>query len=375
MPTSTPEPTPGPFRERLEALYDRHGRWLPPLFFVAGFTWDSLTLRRIDAWVDNVILLAYLIALGLMITVTVMTECGHIRRAFIVKYKRWHPLAIQFFLGGLFSAYVVFYFKSASAMESYVFLSLLVLLLIANEFLERRLNTIELLLPLYFLACSSFLTFFIPVATKQVATWTFVLANAVSLGIVLTMVVYFGKRSVFNSRKHFFAAGGIILLLYAGMHGLYFKNWIPPVPLALTNAGVYHHAERDPETGIYTLQYEPRASYGFWVDYDRVFRYDADDTVYCFAAVFAPTDLEKDVYHHWQYFDDAQDKWMTTDRIPYRLVGGRDGGYRSISYKRNIRPGKWRVEIRTQDEKTIGRVHFSAVASVTGAERLRTIER
>ena len=52
----------------LKALLNQHRRIFSPLFFLAGFLWDSFTLKRIDAWFDNLILLLYLIALGAMIS-------------------------------------------------------------------------------------------------------------------------------------------------------------------------------------------------------------------------------------------------------------------------------------------------------------------
>ena len=40
---------------------------LPVFFFFAGVTYDTVTLTRIDRLLDNVILLAYLVALGLLL--------------------------------------------------------------------------------------------------------------------------------------------------------------------------------------------------------------------------------------------------------------------------------------------------------------------
>ncbi|MBU3925439.1 DUF2914 domain-containing protein, partial [Patescibacteria group bacterium] len=40
-------------------------------------------------------------------------------------------------------------------------------------------------------------------------------------------------------------------------------------------------------------------------------------------------------------------------------TGGRDGGYRTYSYIKNIAPGEWRVNIETSDHKLIGRLRFN----------------
>jgi len=69
--------------------------------------------------------------------ITTLVEHNKIEKPFILKYQKWFPLALQFFLGGLFSAYVIFYFQSASFTKTSLFLGILVLLLTANEFLEK----------------------------------------------------------------------------------------------------------------------------------------------------------------------------------------------------------------------------------------------
>ena len=47
---------------------------LPVVFFLAGVTYDGVTLTRIDNPVDNVILLAYLALLGALIVITARAE-------------------------------------------------------------------------------------------------------------------------------------------------------------------------------------------------------------------------------------------------------------------------------------------------------------
>ena len=49
-------------------VYRRFERFAPIIAFITGFTWDSLTLTRIDRLLDNIILLTYLLVLGVFIT-------------------------------------------------------------------------------------------------------------------------------------------------------------------------------------------------------------------------------------------------------------------------------------------------------------------
>lgn len=68
--------------------------------------------------------------------------------------------------------------------------------------------------------------------------------------------------------------------------------------------------------------------------------FTSSDPVHCFTAIFAPTALHTDVYHHWQYYSATREAWVDTDRIGYELVGGRRNRYRGVTYKRHVHPGR-----------------------------------
>ncbi len=366
------------FRERGAALYSRYGRYMAPIFFVGGVTWDSLTLRRIDQWIDNLILLLYLAALGVMIVVVVLVESGKLKSKLIGRVQEVLPLGVQFLLGGLLSAYVVFYFKSAALLRSWIFLGLLAVLLVANEFLERRLRNLYLLVPLYFLACFSFFTFFIPVAIRVVNRWTFIAAGLLSLGVVSGLLMFFRRKGVFDSLARYRILWAAVLALFGLVNAFYVMNWIPPVPLAMTAGGVYHRATFDRSNDRFVLQYEDPGLFQFWRKHSDPFRYAQGDTVFCFVSIFAPTGLQKEVFHEWQRFDEASEAWIVVDTIPYRnpILGHRDEGYRGMTRKRRIETaGRWRVEIKTPDGLTLGRVPFTVELVETPVRDLRTIYR
>ena len=360
------------FVQRPLAFYERHERYAPALFFFAGVAWDAGTLQRIDAWFDNLFLLAYLLLLGGLIIVAARVECGQIRHRLLQKYREWFPAAIQFFLGALFSAYVIYYSQSASFTRTALFLVLLVGLLVANEFIHRRLVNLHLLFALYFLATFSFFTFFIPVITKQMSYATFLVGGVLSVGVVGGMVWYLWRRAVFSNVRQFAGMLGIVLGLFGLLNLFYVQNWIPPVPLAMRHGNVYHHVQR--QGSVYTLTFEAPQWYEFWRNSDQHFNYASGDTVYCFTAIFAPTQLVKGIYHEWQYFDEAQAAWTTTDHISYEVVGGRDGGYRGYTMKRHVRPGRWRVDVETAEGQILGRIPFVIHPTEVPVAKFRQIQ-
>ncbi|MFM2357617.1 MAG: hypothetical protein RJA61_354 [Candidatus Parcubacteria bacterium] len=85
--------------------------------------------------------------------------------------------------------------------------------------------------------------------------------------------------------------------------------------------------------------------------------------MYVFSAVFAPTRLNTNIVHKWQYFDYTINRWATASTIEFPIVGGEDGGYRGYSTKSSLTEGDWRVNIETRQGQVIGRVKFRVIYS------------
>lgn len=356
---------------RIRTVYEHYERFTPVAFFCGGFTWDSVTLKRIDQIFDNLILLFYLIALGALIFLVAMLEKGKLQKPFLLKHRKWFPLALQFFLGGLFSAYVIFYFQSASFSTTAIFLGLLVLLLVANEFLQNRLANLNLVLALYFLACFSFFIFFTPVLLRIMNIWTFILGGIMSLAVVYGLIWFLHRKDVL-AKKAAVGKGGLVLSLYLILNVFYFLNWIPPVPLSLKSGGIYHRADRAGEQ--FVLSHEKPKWYQILKSSDATYHYSPGDTVYCFTAVFAPTELTKKIFHHWQKYFSEREEWVTTDRLGFEITGYRDGGYRGITRKVNVSEGDWRVDVETEWGVLLGRIGFE-IALVSKQVPLKSIYR
>ncbi len=353
-------------RQKLEWRYRRYEKYLPVVSFMGGFLWDSLTLTRIDRWSDNLILLAYLLLAGGFMVLVNFISHQRIKNSLLLKYQDWYPLAIQFFLGGLFSSYLVFYFQSASLTKSFLFVLILALLLVMNEFLEKRLTNLFWQVGLYFFSAFSFFIFFVPVVVKRMNWFTFVLSGMLGVGLVAGMLYLFRRTRLVNETSYR-KAGTLILALFLLLNFFYLMNWIPPVPLSLKKGGIYHHVHR--EGDFFVLRYQQPPWYQFWKRDSDPFQYQSGDTVFCFASVFAPTWLKKKIFHHWQYYDSKSDHWRTTDRLGYQLTGGRDGGYRGYTYKTHVFPGKWRVDVETREGWLLGRISFRIVPADSTAGR------
>ena len=352
-------------------------KFFPAIAFFAGFLWDSLTLTRIDRILDNVILLLYLILLGVLIILLNLLESGHKLKPIFTRFKKWYPLAIQFLIGGLFSAYVVFYFKSASFTKASLFFILLMVFLVANEFLEKRYSNIYYQVSLFFLVNFSFFIFVVPVILRYTGLLSFMIGGVLSVLTVESLVYFLEKKSVFPTRKSLTICRAIPPSFFGVMFLFYVFNWIPPVPLSLKSSGIYHTITKKTEQGalVYEVSYEKPPWYKPWKKSDDPFKYNDGDNVYCFTAVFASTDLNTSIYHHWKWYSEEEGAWESSDRIELDISGGRDLGYRLYTVKENIQPGKWRVDIETENGQIIGRVNFSIVQGDGKPFDLKTIIR
>jgi hypothetical protein len=154
--------------------------------------------------------------------------------------------------------------------------------------------------------------------------------------------------------------------IYIIFNLLYFSNAIPPLPLSLRDAGVYHSLERS--ASGYTLTYEPVPWYEAYLNYNTVFHHVPGTPVYVWSAIFAPSGLSTTILHEWQYYDTTTRVWVTTNTFSYPITGGRDGGYRGYTVKNDVTPGEWRVNVVTQYGQVIGQVAFTVVDSATVPE-------
>jgi len=362
-------------RERIpENVIHEARKFAPLLAFAGGFTWDSLTLTRVDSLLDNAILLSYLLLLGLSIVLMYLTvermeeeafnQAGPVeeaaeRQPLIKRLSGWYPSLIQFFMGGLFSSYVVFYFHSASMSKTLVFVLLLFGLLVANEFMKDSLRNINLTMGLYFFVSFAFFTFSIPVVTKYFGFATFFASGIISLALVAAICFFLLKRQVLRGRRHMWALIAQTLVILIVLNALYKLNWIPPVPLSVKQAGIYHNVERTGDN--YSLSRVKPRWYRFWQTSDTLFLMREGDKAYCFSSVFAPSELNTDIYHHWSFYDTKKNRWTETDRISLSITGGRYKGWRTYTRKSHIRPGRWKVDIRTEEGQMLGQISFRVV--------------
>jgi len=106
----------------------------------------------------------------------------------------------------------------------------------------------------------------------------------------------------------------------------------------------------------------------FWHNGDQVFRAQPGDRVVVFFRIFSPARFADRVRMRW-YWEPGGRGWLLQDSIPIDIVGGREQGFRGYGFKANYQPGRWKVQVETEDGREIGRVYFT-LESVAEAPRM-----
>jgi len=364
--------------------YERH---ISAAAMIGGFGFDNIAYGRVDRPVTQTLLIVYLGIAALSITVLHWLEAHQSWQAWVVvKLRAFLPALAQFVFGSLWSAFLVFYWRSGVVAGSWPFLIVLVAIFIGNEVFKKYHARLVFTTTLFFFALISYAAFMVPVFTHTIGQLTFLLSGVASVAVFGLFLWLLNKISLgrLGEVKWQIAGGGVAV--YAAITGLYYLNVLPPLPLAMQNLSVLHSICRVPPSSgesircvghpveslaragnlYYRGMAEP-AGWSTWLGRPAVVHIEPGAQVIVFGAIFAPIKLNTTAFHIWQRYDDARGRWVTVQRVVHSLHGGREKGYRSYSFKTNPAPGRWRVDIVTVDGRLIGRTVFTvANGAATG---------
>lgn len=328
-------------------------------FFTAGFVFDAFVVRRID---DEKVLIQqglYLVLSGVLLAyLAVRREQAH----------KWSAPALHFMLGTLLNAYALFYVKSASGLSAILFLVVISALLLVNELPSVRKLGPVVLYGLYSFCLTSYFAYLYPVLIGRIRWWMFVLAVMTS-AVPLVLIGRFHHKRTGDRRQILQHAVAPALSVQALLLLLYVLRLIPPVPLSLTEIGIYHDVVRQAD-GSYRVSYVTPPWWmwwQFWHNDDSDFLARPGDRAYTFFRVFAPRGFRDEIRVAWLFKQPGRG-WTAAGNVPIAVTGGRDNGYAGVSYKQNAVPGDWRVLVTSIDGREIGRRSFSVQAETQASE-------
>jgi hypothetical protein len=323
---------------------------------VGGFIFDTWILGRPDVAQTQLIYLFYLTMACVSIALLHIMEVRDLGE----RYSRVRfilVLATQFALGSLWSALLIFYSRSAVIAATWPFMLMLFALFIGNEAFSKYFTQIVFSLILLFFILFALAVFVLPIYVHAIGPWVFAASGIVAwLGFILYMRIirWIGGERFAKVRMQAFAGA---VGVYALVNLLYIADLIPPLPLALTNSGVYHAVAKKGD--FYTTTGEASDPWYITWRHPTVVHVPKGQPVSVFSSVFAPIKLHTQISHRWQWYSAKKKAWLTRSVVTFAVNGGRDGGYRGYTVKRNPAEGDWRVDITTVDNRLIGRVAFT----------------
>ena len=331
------------------------------VFFSGGFMFDAVTLDRIDAWLDLGLQALYLAAAAALLWLQGRFDRGDWKpRGAFERIWPYERELLHFLFGGLLSAYVIFYSRSGVGARSFLYFAVIGGILFSNELTDERDWGRPVRTGVFAFCLASFSVYFVPVLMGRIGDGVFgiaIAASALVFGGLVGLLAWPGHPD--RRWKRALRTGWVGALALVFVSALYFLRWIPPVPLALQYAGIYHGVKR--EKGDYTLKYERRSMWDVFRKQDKPFYVRKGDRLYCFVRIFAPARFSHEILLNW-LSKDAEGNWVSRDRIALPIKGGRDAGYRGYAYKARFNPGDWRVDIETQDGRVIGRTEMTVIA-------------
>ena len=152
--------------------------------------------------------------------------------------------ATQFAIGGLSSGFLVFYGRSAAFASSWLFLLVLVGFLIGNEVFKKYHSRLVFSSLLLFFSLYSYAIFVVPVLIRAIGKVPFLLSGAVAVLaflLFLRLLWAIGRERFRESRWPILL--GTVLITVA-MNVFYFTQLLPPLPLALSDIGIFHTVKK-----------------------------------------------------------------------------------------------------------------------------------
>jgi hypothetical protein len=334
-----------------------HERHLSALFMAGGFAFDNWAFGRIDHPATQAVFIVYLLVAGIAIAAQHGLESRPEERRPSPRLRAILMFVTQFALGALLSGFCVFYIRSASLFSSWPFLIFMAGVFIGQEAFRHYHSRLVFVALLLFLSLYSYAIMLVPMLIGRIGQIPFLLSGVVALGIFyiyMRALERLGHERYRGARLQIAAGMAVIAVL---LNASYFLKVLPPLPLVLTDAGIYHGAQRVGNDYHVRSEREPaawRALFGT----NPILHIQPRARLYLYSAVFAPEGLQTPIVHEWQRLD-TQGRWATQQRVSVAINGGRENGYRFYTLKTAPAPGQWRVNILSADDRSIGRVRFA----------------
>lgn len=344
-------------------LIRESARHTSTLLFIGGFIFDLIILPK--AGHIETVLLGFLYLFIVAFSIALREWVISRNTASAAEQKAFSTLTfiIAYFSGSALSFVCVYTIRGAAFAVSWPLLLILLICILVNEIISSHQFRFTLDIGVFLLATLFFIIFNLPVALKVQNDMVFLLSLgvAVLVSLIYIYLLQFTSDSAYEESPRLYALA-LGIPMFIGM--MYFLNVIPAVPLSLAGSGIYHSMERT-DSGVFSGEREIDTRMFKSLRLPVYHLSSADDGVYFFSSVEAPAELSAPLSHVWEYYNPDTKHWEEKTTIAFTLAGGREDGYRSYSQKQNVVEGLWRVTVKVDSNRIVGRVKFYIIQSET----------
>ena len=337
--------------QKIKEYVTEHERRIGTLALILGAIFDWLTITKPDSLFGIVSLSSYMVIAGGCI---LLLNARSARE----KESPWLMILLQFCFGNLASGLLVLYSQSATLVGSWLFLLVLAGFLVGNEFARKRYAMLRAHLIGFYILLSAYVGFMVPILLKKVGTEIFLLGSLLSLVFMVGYVALVFASAPSRVKGDWKGALIGVLITTGVFNALYFLNFIPPVPLTLSEISIFHSVERTGAGYEVVGEAHPHI-YDIRAQLFPQFHIKGGEGAYCFSSVYAPVGLTAPIYHRFEQYDEKAGVWKTRSRIAFPISGGRNSGYRGYSFKSALEQGRWRCSVETENGALVGRKTFT----------------
>ncbi len=352
------------YKNKFLHFYEANESKFEVLFFLGGIVFDMLMLSEVDDPFAIIQQIVYLSGIFTLLYFEILFRLFKWKPGQkMLRFWAYRNLLLHFMLGTLLNVYSLFYIKSASILNSIIFLGVMVLVIFANELPGVKKSNMSVKVGMFGICLFSFFAVIFPLALGFIGWTPLILSMAATLG-----VFYFLYWLLHRIIQHPMVLFKTVLAPSFSVIGLFvvfsFMGWIPPVPLSVVEQGVYHNVEKD--QGNYLLSTE-KIWWKFWESGDQHFVARPGDKIFYYAQIYSPTRFSDEIFVQWS--QKVKGNWKAADKIPLKIVGGRKLGFRGFTYKTNYQPGEWRVQILTSLGQEVSRMDLDVIPSTNTEQR------
>ena len=122
-------------------------------------------------------------------------DAGKLRGKIFDRMVLGVPFLLQVVFGGLFSAFLIFYIRSATILASWPFVLMILGLLVGNEVFRSKYPRFIFHISIYFITLFSYSVFAVPILVKDIGDDIFIWSGIASLG-VLAVIIFLIHRII-----------------------------------------------------------------------------------------------------------------------------------------------------------------------------------